>query len=203
MQTYAKYSPTAFDHKGAFLDDRQDWFVVPVGRNRDSGPYAESNFAAALELLGGESDDVEVHHFNHWGPGWLEIIIVRPGSEAQVKAEDIERRLENYPLLNEEDCFNREYEDFLSSWQSWGADDFRKAVKQHFTMEEKDEDLLDEADDDTLRQFFMDHANVAYEMDGDSGVSINIDWVKNYMTEEQYDALFEMIEAAKKEAVTA
>jgi len=48
MQTYRDFRPTGFDSRGAFLDaDRQDWLVVPVGRNRDSGPLDESNFAAA------------------------------------------------------------------------------------------------------------------------------------------------------------
>ena len=71
MQIYANYAPTGFDSAGAFLPDRQDWFVVPVGRNRDSGPASESNFKAALEMLGGESDDVEVCNFGHWACGWF------------------------------------------------------------------------------------------------------------------------------------
>lgn len=201
MKPYNEYRPTCFDPAGYILDDdRQEWLVVPVGRTRDSGPMAESNFQAALDLLGGESDDVEVHRFGHWGPGWFEIIIVRPDSDSQTKAEDIEARLEDYPLLDDEDHSNREYEEFLSSWSDYGAGDFRKAIKKHFDLAEGDEDLLDDADDDTLRQFFMDHANIAYEMDGDSGVSINIDWVKNSMTDEQLSALFEMIEETKANA---
>jgi len=65
MQTYSQYAPTGFDRSRAFLSDRQAWLVVPVSRNRDSNTLAESNFDAALEMLGGESDTVEVHRFGH------------------------------------------------------------------------------------------------------------------------------------------
>lgn len=118
METYAQYSPTAFDRAGAFLeDDRQEWLVVPVSRNRDSGPFAESNFSAALSALDGESDDCEVYRFGHWGPGWFEIILVRPGSEAAEKAEDVERRLQNYPALDEDDLSERETEEANRVWK--------------------------------------------------------------------------------------
>ena len=54
MQKYSEFQPTGFDNKGYMLDDRQNWYVVPVSRTRDSGLFAESNFAAATEMLGGE-----------------------------------------------------------------------------------------------------------------------------------------------------
>lgn len=118
METYSKFAPTGFDPAGAFLDDdRQDWLVVPVSRTRDTGPLEESNFDAALEMLGGESDDVEVHRFGHWGPGWFEIIIVRPGSEAETAAKEIESRLEDYPLLDEDDASERETEAANDVWR--------------------------------------------------------------------------------------
>ena len=120
MQTYSEFRPTSFDSAGAFLHDQQAWLVVPVSRTRDSGPFAESNFETALEMLGGESGIVEVHRFGHWGPGWFEIIIVKPDSDAANIAEDIETRLEDYPILDEEDCSNREYESAFESWQNFG-----------------------------------------------------------------------------------
>lgn len=118
METHSKFAPTGFDPAGAFLDDdRQNWLMVPVSRTRDTGPLEESNFEAALEILGGESDDVEVHRFGHWGPGWFEIIIVRPGSAAETAAEEIENRLEDYPLLDEDDAGERETEAANDVWR--------------------------------------------------------------------------------------
>jgi hypothetical protein len=106
MIKYKDWSPTGFDSKGAFLPEQQEWFVAPVTRTRDSGPFDESNFEAALKILGGESDTCEVHNFRHWGPGWFEIILVHPNREQKVKK--IEESLEGYPLLDEDDFCERE-----------------------------------------------------------------------------------------------
>lgn len=116
METYSKFAPTALDSPGAFLEERQDWLLAPVSRTRDSNCLAESNFAAALEALGGESDDVEVHRFGHWGPGWFEIILVRPGSPAEGIGAELERQLEDYPVLAEEDFSEREMEEANRVW---------------------------------------------------------------------------------------
>jgi hypothetical protein len=68
-------------------------------------------------MLGGEGDNVEVHRFGHWGPGWYEIIIVRPGSKAEVKGREIEDSLEGYPILNENDFCEREQEAAQETWK--------------------------------------------------------------------------------------
>jgi hypothetical protein len=112
MQTFKEYKPTDFDSAGLGSDEtNQAWLVIPVIQTRDSDSFELSNFAAALEMLGGEGEDVQVHRFGHWGPGWFEIIIVNPLNPAILKiAEDIERSLESYPLLDDEDYSEREYE---------------------------------------------------------------------------------------------
>lgn len=171
MEKYSEFRPTCFDSAGAFLDDRQDWLVCPVSRTRDSGPFNESNFEAALKILGGESEEVEVHRFGHWGPGWFEIIIVAPGSEAAKKAEEIEASLENYPVLDDEDLSRREYDGFLESWGCWGAKDFRKFLVSTFALSERAEEVLDDMDDDKLCEFYMEHASEPYYSES-SGVSM-------------------------------
>ena len=118
MQKYKEFQPTCFDSKGAFLDDQQNWPVLPVGRTRDSDPLDNSNFETALELLGGERNNiVEVHRFGHWGPGWFEIIIINPKAGKTLKiAESIERSLEDYPILDEQDFYEREHEEANEIW---------------------------------------------------------------------------------------
>jgi len=124
MQRYAEYQPTTFDRKGIALPDQQDWLVLPVMQTRDSGPLDESNFAVALDSVGGEdSDDVEVHRFGHWGPGWFEIIIVRPESQAAKEAEEIESALADYPILSEDDHSRREYERAGEYWDQCSLSD--------------------------------------------------------------------------------
>jgi hypothetical protein len=67
-----------------------------------------------LKELGGESDTVEVHRFGHWGPGWFEIILAHPSREAEIK--DMESRLENYPILDEDDHSERQWEKAIEWW---------------------------------------------------------------------------------------
>ena len=131
MNPYKKHRPTGFDPAGAFLDeDRQEWLVVRVSRNRDSDCIAESNFHSFLEGLGGESDDVEVHRFGHWGPGWYEIIIINPKASAIVAlAQEMEDALEDYPVLDEQDLSERESKAEQEAWDSWARRDFSSDLK--------------------------------------------------------------------------
>jgi hypothetical protein len=126
LQLYKDFSPTCFDSKGAFLPCRQNWIVAPLTQTRDSGAFDKSNFDAALKILGGESETVEVHRFGHWGPGWFEIIIVNPSRKADIEA--IVEKLENYPLLDDKDFCNREYEEYLEAWDNYGFSDFIKSL---------------------------------------------------------------------------
>lgn len=117
IQRYGKWAPTCFDHRGAFLGERHEW-LVGLMRTRDSGPLEESNFNAALEMLGGESETVEVHRFGHWGPGWLEIILVAPDTPQAEMLEYIFAQMSDYPVLDEEDLSAREFEDACEAWES-------------------------------------------------------------------------------------
>jgi hypothetical protein len=154
MKTYSEFAPTSFDPKGLVLSDKQDWLVAPVTHNRDSDHMTESNFDTALSEIGGEGDDVEVHRFGHWGPGWFEIILVRPGSEAAEKAEKIEKRLENYSILDEDDMCRRENDAYNEQWTSWGAQEFVREVSKKFGFDDNTQEKLEEVDKETLRELF-------------------------------------------------
>jgi len=60
---------------------------------------------------------VEVHRFGHWACGWFEIILVRPGTNAAKKAEEIEARLVVCLFLDECDHSEREMEAANETWQ--------------------------------------------------------------------------------------
>lgn len=76
-------------------------------------PKTEKGFRANLDA---PSQTVEVHRFGHWGPGWFEIILVHPSREKEV--EDIERSLEDYPVLDDEDFSAKEYEAACDYWEA-------------------------------------------------------------------------------------
>lgn len=123
MQKYSEFQPTVFDRKGAFLRYQQDWLVVPVSQTRDSGCLERSNFQVAIEMLGGESEAVEVNRFGHWGPGWFEIIIVDPSSDKVRIVEQIESSLADYPVLDDEHFSNLEHETAHETWEQMSIRD--------------------------------------------------------------------------------
>ncbi len=100
MIPYSQYRPTGADPCGLALHDRQDWLVGPVSINRDSGVLSKANWESFLEGCP-EGDDVEVHRFGHWACGWFEIALIRPGSEAERIAEELEAFLSDYPVLDD------------------------------------------------------------------------------------------------------
>jgi len=175
LQTYAEFRPTALDSHiniDAGEDSREHWLIVPVSQTRDSGALAKTNFAAALQSLGGESETVEVHRFGHWGPGWFDIMLVDPADAERVRiAEDIARRLEDYPVLDESALSEAEYEEARQSWDDWGADDAARGVSRDIGIGAAATDRLAEFfASDAGWQWWLENNNAPYEPDG-SGTS--------------------------------
>jgi len=128
MQRYSEWAPTGMDLKGLGCPDQQGWYVAPVTRTRDSGSLDESNWEAQIKIL----DDAEVEYdtasFGHWACGWFEIVLVKPdedGDPPQVLIE-IEAALADYPVLDDMDHSDREFE---AACQSWEWTDMRDRIK--------------------------------------------------------------------------
>lgn len=118
METYKSFKPTQFDHH-IEVEDRESWLVAPVSQTRDSECLYRSNFEVFLRELGGESDNVAVHRFGHWGPGWFEIILINPDEKDLVKkAEDMESALADYPILDESHFSELEHNEANKVWSS-------------------------------------------------------------------------------------
>jgi len=102
-------------------------YSAGVGQSRDSDCLEQSNFAAMLEALGGESEIVTVVRESHWAVGWVEwIAIEADGTDESDKAlrlaDEQKERLANYPVLDEEDFSEREMEAANDVWRdcySW------------------------------------------------------------------------------------
>lgn len=115
MQRYRDFAPTPMDPAGLALPDHQEWLVAPCTLSRDSAVLEESNWYAQLEMLGGESETVEIHRFGHWACGWFEIVLVHP--DRALELEDIEAALHNYPILDEMDLSEREIQAAARVWE--------------------------------------------------------------------------------------
>lgn len=163
LQKYADFKPTPFDATGLGLPDQQDWGVAPVAQTRDSDALEQSNFETFLNMLrecgesegdGTDGETWEVHRFGHWGPGWFEVVLVKPGSKAYAIAVDCARALENYPVLDDQDFSNREHEEYSEAWDNYARREFCDMLKREFGLYDAGFDTLDDCDSEALREFF-------------------------------------------------
>jgi hypothetical protein len=198
FKRYAEFSPTQLDHN-CNIDEpgrvRSDWFVMPVGRNRDSGLRAESNFCVFLQRLGGESKTVEAHSFGHWANGWFEIIIVSPRARKRLAvAVDCARSLEDYPILDERDLGVREDAALVEHWQYCAGREFAKLVKRVHKLTDNALAVLLEADTVKLRHLWEDVADIPSNCDAD-GVSVR--FVDDDIRQIPRDSLAAIIKATR------
>lgn len=120
LPTFGQWSPTQFDTAGLGSEGQEDWLVCPVIQTRDSGCLERSNFAVVLADLQGcdpDATDHEIHRFGHWGPGWFEIIVVRPGTECHSKAQSWEAALASYPVASDSHLSDLECEEANAAWE--------------------------------------------------------------------------------------
>lgn len=99
-------------------------YSAGVGQSRDSDCLEQSNFFTMLKLLGGESDVVAVVRESHWAVGWVEWIAVEtdgtPESDKALQiADEAKARLADYPILDEDDCSEREIEAANQTWSNY------------------------------------------------------------------------------------
>lgn len=95
-----------------------DYFGAGVGQSRDSDDLEASNFAAMLELIGGETETVKVVEESHWAVGWVQWIAIHESDEKALRAADEAKgRLKDYPVLDEEDWSRREHETAAQLWK--------------------------------------------------------------------------------------
>ena len=94
-----------------YIGESYNDYYVLLSRHRDSGLVEESNFQSALKALNGKSDTVKIIRAKHWAVGWIEVILIHESDkEAIEKGIEIEKSLENYPILDEDDFYERESE---------------------------------------------------------------------------------------------
>ena len=103
-------------------EDYKNWYVF-LSHSRDSGILTESNFDCALESLGGEGENIQVIRHGHWACGWVEFIAVKPDTKESIIAEEIKSALADYPVLNDEDYFQREWDAKHEYWESMDLKD--------------------------------------------------------------------------------
>lgn len=98
-------------------------YSAGVGQSRDSDYLEQSNFAVMVQELGGESDVVTVVRESHWAVGWVEWVAIKADGTAESDkalqiADELQDRLANYPILDEDDFGERETETANQIWKA-------------------------------------------------------------------------------------
>lgn len=112
-------SPSPLDSWSNYVGqtDFAGWDCL-LTQNRDSDCLIRSNFRSALKVLGGEGDNVTIHRFGHWACGWWEALAVKQGTPEHDTASKLADRLENYPVVDDEDFSALEQGEANDTWKS-------------------------------------------------------------------------------------
>jgi len=114
-------------HRSRDLEDAGQWAIIYTS-HRDSGLLDQSNAAEIAKHLApfadGDDADVAFESHNHWAVGHIDGFSIRvfkaDGTVTPAFEElcGIKARLEDYPVLNEADYSQREYEAALENYRN-------------------------------------------------------------------------------------
>jgi len=117
--TYSPENLSLWTLPDSYMGAHWDDYFVFLGQHRDSDILTESNFACGLEFIGGESDTVRVVSEGHWAVGWVEWIAIHKSDHAALEqADSLMGALSDYPVLDESDFSEREWESAQEAWES-------------------------------------------------------------------------------------
>lgn len=121
-----------FKHDSSYWGERGEWLVVTCV-TRDSDCLARSNYRTFIKLLGGKgseggkgsqdiNENLAIEEATHWACGWLQYLIINPECvELIQEATQALERLEDYPVLDDEDFSALEMEEANESWSYWST----------------------------------------------------------------------------------
>jgi hypothetical protein len=123
---WRKFSCFAWN-RGYDLDDADNWTIWYTS-GRDAGLLAQSNHDEIAKLLNafteGDDPDVVFESHSHWAVGYLDGASIRVyGKDGKITDAFntycwIKARLDDYPVLNEADYSEREYNATLENYRS-------------------------------------------------------------------------------------
>lgn len=96
-----------------YIGPRYDDYYIITGHSRDSKILEESNYQTIKEYLSKNSINFIEVSCNHWAVGWIECLMVQEDNIKDIEFinDEILDKLEDYPVFDEEDFYQREYEE--------------------------------------------------------------------------------------------
>ena len=107
-----------------------NWYLSGIGQNRDSNTLTRSNFMVALQRLGGESETVKIIREGHWAVGWVEWIAIHESDEKALRvADEMQKDLQDYPVLSEDHWTELEWNEMQEAWQNMSISERLEMIK--------------------------------------------------------------------------
>ena len=101
-----------------YYGERGNWLIA-MAVHRESDCLSKSNFRITQKRLGGLCDDVVIERFNHWAVGWVDYLIINPARTDLIEITNkINEDISNYPVLDETDFSNLEWETANNFWKT-------------------------------------------------------------------------------------
>lgn len=143
--------PSSFAYYGDNKEMFKSWGYLPfaVVTRDDRDTLNLSNQQTILfEIEKINPKHIEIQSNGHWACGWVEQIAVKlfhngKPTKAGLKALELYRKIEDYPVLDESDYYDREYEAANDDINCY-AEEFKNALLEYFKLDEKPESLTDE-----------------------------------------------------------
>jgi hypothetical protein len=105
------------EHSFAYYGDREGWSIA-LTVHRDSEALDRSNWEVitadilAIPTDGDPADglpDAAIESASHFLVGWVDYLLVRPGSSAERRALEWREKLDNYPVADEDHYYELEW----------------------------------------------------------------------------------------------
>jgi hypothetical protein len=132
-----------FKHSAAYWGERGEWLVA-CATTRDADCLGRSNWRCFIKLLNGTgtegakgsqeiNENVAIEEASHWACGWVQYLIINPAAvELVALAEATREKLEDYPVIDEQDWSELETEEANDVWRDCYRPKERiKYIKEH------------------------------------------------------------------------
>lgn len=188
LERWTADGPTAFDSAANYCGaDLGAFYVAPVSFNRDGDTVTESNWRVVtrdLEKLIRHNDS-GVARMGHWACGWYELFLIHESdTEALKAADEWAAALESYPVADESDLSELEYEEECEAWEQWAAAEWAGKVADALETYNPDPEqwdwaelIVDQLSTDALGELWCNvsiRLSWSVQHDG-SGPSFNLD----------------------------
>jgi len=187
-----------------YMGTDYEGYYILYSMNRDSDYLTVSNFETILKLF----EDIGVNvvedydmssdkhpsvinvRMKHWLVGWIDTIMIHEDASSVIwdQVESINNSLSDYPVLDDDDFYQKESDIINESYDSYIKDEFTDIIKKHY-------DLYDiEEKDSVMSKWYLDElidlCNTEYIIENNSAYVYNINDIVEHLDIEKVKEYF-------------